>query len=52
MGESDEDIVDVAIALRELDPDSVPMNFLIPFERTPLGDRWELQISGGSKTVV
>ncbi|MFI9504475.1 biotin synthase BioB [Nocardia sp. NPDC052566] len=42
MGESDDDIVDLAIALRELDPDSVPVNFLIPFEGTPLGDRWEL----------
>ena len=42
MGESDEDVVSVAFALRELDPDSVPVNFLIPFEGTPLGDRWEL----------
>jgi biotin synthase len=31
MGESDTDLVDVAFALRELDPDSVPVNFLIPF---------------------
>jgi biotin synthase len=42
MGESDEDIVDVALALRELQPDSVPVNFLIPFEGTPLGQHWEL----------
>lgn len=42
MGESDEEIVDLAFALRELDPDSVPVNFLIPFEGTPLGGRWEL----------
>ncbi|ALG06558.1 biotin synthase BioB [Kibdelosporangium phytohabitans] len=42
MGESDSDIVDLAVALRELDPDSVPVNFLIPFEGTPLGQRWEL----------
>ncbi|WP_230422679.1 biotin synthase BioB, partial [Catenulispora pinistramenti] len=42
MGESDEDVVSVAFALRELDPDSVPVNFLIPFEGTPLGSRWEL----------
>lgn len=42
MGESDEDIVDVAERLRDLDPDSVPVNFLIPFEGTPLGGRWEL----------
>lgn len=42
MGESDEDIVDVALALRKLEPDSVPVNFLIPFQGTPLGGRWEL----------
>jgi biotin synthase len=42
MGESDEDIVDLAARLRELDPDSVPVNFLIPFEGTPLAGRWEL----------
>ncbi|KRV49786.1 biotin synthase [Wenjunlia vitaminophila] len=42
MGESDEDLVDVVFALRELDPDSVPVNFLIPFEGTPLGSEWNL----------
>lgn len=42
MGESDEDIVDVALALRELQPDSVPVNFLIPFQGTPLGGHWDL----------
>ncbi len=42
MGETDEDLVDVAFALRELDPDSVPVNFLIPFEGTPLGGQWNL----------
>ncbi|PGH51773.1 biotin synthase BioB [Streptomyces sp. Ru87] len=42
MGESDEDLVDVVFALRELDPDSVPVNFLIPFEGTPLADEWNL----------
>ena len=42
MGETDDDVVGVALALRELDPDSVPVNFLIPFEGTPLGGRWDL----------
>ncbi|MFF1613817.1 biotin synthase BioB [Amycolatopsis sp. NPDC058278] len=42
MGESDDDVIDVALALRELDPDSVPVNFLIPFAGTPLEGRWEL----------
>jgi biotin synthase len=42
MGESDADIVDVGLALRELEPDSVPVNFLIPIDGTPLAGRWEL----------
>ena len=39
MGETDEDIVNLACALRELDVDSIPLNFLIPISGTPLGDR-------------
>ncbi|MFE5861782.1 biotin synthase BioB [Streptomyces virginiae] len=42
MGESDEDLVDVVFSLRELDADSVPVNFLIPFEGTPLAKEWNL----------
>jgi biotin synthase len=42
MGESDADLVDLVFALRELDPDSVPVNFLIPFEGTPLSEEWNL----------
>ncbi|WMX48141.1 biotin synthase BioB [Streptomyces roseicoloratus] len=42
MGETDEDLVDVVFALRELDSDSVPVNFLIPFEGTPLAKEWNL----------
>ncbi|MEV0263702.1 biotin synthase BioB [Streptomyces sp. NPDC050617] len=42
MGESDADLVDVVFALRELDPDSVPVNFLIPMEGTPLAGEWNL----------
>ncbi len=42
MGESDEDLVDVVFALRTLDADSVPVNFLIPFEGTPLAEEWNL----------
>src|SRR5437660_1239798 len=40
MGETDTELADVVFALRELDPDSVPVNFLIPFEGTPLGGQW------------
>ena len=42
MGETDDELVDVVFALRELDPDSVPVNFLIPFEGTPLAGEWNL----------
>lgn len=42
MGERDEDVVDVGFALRELRPDSVPVNFLIPIEGTPMAGRDEL----------
>jgi biotin synthase len=42
MGETDEDLVSVAFALRELQPDSVPVNFLIPFDGTPLEGQWNL----------
>ncbi|MBN1515931.1 biotin synthase BioB [Candidatus Sumerlaeota bacterium] len=34
-GESDEDIIDFALALAELRPESIPINFLIPIEGTP-----------------
>ena len=37
MGESDAQIVDLAFALREMDVDSIPLNFLIPIAGTPLG---------------
>jgi biotin synthase len=42
MGETDDDIVDVGYALRELEPESVPVNFLIPIDGTPLAGAAEL----------
>lgn len=39
MGESMQDRVSMAFALRELDVDSVPLNFLMPIPGTPLGAR-------------
>ena len=42
MGESDEDMVDLATDLRRLEPDSVPINFLIPIDGTPLAGKFEL----------
>ncbi|MFZ2624766.1 MAG: biotin synthase BioB [Propionibacterium sp.] len=42
MGETDEQLVEVALALRELDAESVPVNFLLPFEGTRLAAHREL----------
>jgi biotin synthase len=36
MGESDDDVIDLALSLRELGVTSVPVNFLIPIEGTPM----------------
>lgn len=37
LGETWEDRVDMALELRDLDVDSVPINFLVPVKGTPLG---------------
>jgi biotin synthase len=42
MGETDDDIIDLAYSLRELNVTSVPLNFLIPIPGTPFADRNEL----------
>ncbi|HXF23425.1 MAG TPA: biotin synthase BioB [Gemmatimonadaceae bacterium] len=42
MGESDDDIIDLALSLREMDVSSVPVNFLIPIDGTPLAGIHEL----------
>ena len=36
MGESDEEVIDTLFALRTLGSDSIPVNFLMPFDGTPL----------------
>ena len=42
MGESDDDTIDLALSLRELEVTSVPLNFLIPIPGTPFATRQEL----------
>ena len=42
LGETDEQLVEALFALRELDSDSIPVNFLMPFDGTPLENTWEL----------
>ena len=42
MKETDEQLVDAIFALRDLGGDSIPVNFLMPFEGTPLAGTWDL----------
>jgi biotin synthase len=42
MGETDEELVQAVFALRELGSDSIPVNFLMPFDGTPLQQTWLL----------
>lgn len=42
MGETDEQLVEAIQALQAADSDSIPVNFLIPFDDTPLADTYEL----------
>ena len=42
MGETDDDVIDVAMALAATGVDSLPVNFLIPIQGTPMAGRWEL----------
>ncbi len=42
MGEGDAEVIETAYALRAIEPDSAPVNFLIPIEGTPLAGLNEL----------
>jgi biotin synthase len=42
MGETDDELIDAIFALRALGSDSIPVNFLMPFDGTPLAGTWEL----------
>lgn len=42
MGETDQDRIDMAFALKEIDADSIPINFLHPIQGTKFGEMDEL----------
>jgi biotin synthase len=42
LGETDEQLVEALFALRELESDSIPVNFLMPFDGTPYENVWDL----------
>lgn len=42
MGEADDDLIDLAVSLRELDVASIPINFLHPIPGTPFEERRNL----------
>ncbi|QIZ37568.1 biotin synthase BioB [Saccharopolyspora sp. ASAGF58] len=42
LGETDDQLVEALFALRELGSDSIPVNFLMPFDGTPFENTWEL----------
>ncbi|ALE74339.1 MULTISPECIES: biotin synthase BioB [unclassified Pseudonocardia] len=42
MGETDDEVIDAIFALRDLGADSIPINFLMPFEGTPMAGTWTL----------
>lgn len=52
MGESWEDRVDLALALRELEVESVPINLLNPRPNTPLGERPKLDPYEALKAIA
>jgi biotin synthase len=58
LGETDDDRLDVLEEIRDLDPVSVPLNFLVPIEGTALADRermsaWEaIKIIALARCVV
>ncbi len=51
MGETDDDVVELALALRELRVDSLPVNFLLPIAGTPLAGRASVTAVKGLKAL-
>lgn len=51
MGETDDDVIELAYAVRALGIDSVPVNFLYPIDGTPLGPRKDFNPVRGLKAL-
>ncbi len=51
MGETDEDVIELAFSTRTLKVDSIPVNFLHPIEGTPLKDVKSVSPERGLKTL-
>jgi biotin synthase len=51
MGESDEDIIDLALTLRAMDIDSIPVNFLNSIPKTPFEAKHDLTPQRCLKTL-
>ncbi|WP_309130338.1 biotin synthase BioB [Brevibacterium sp.] len=52
VGESPEQMVEAVFALRELDSESIPINFLVPFDGTPMEGQWNLTPADCLKAVA
>lgn len=51
MGESEEDVLDLAFTIQSMDIDSIPVNFLHPVKGTPLDDRPKTAWETGLRTL-
>ena len=51
MGESDDDVIDLALSLRAMDIDSIPVNFLHAIPKTPFEDKQQLTPQKCLKTL-
>ncbi len=52
MGETWQDRIDMAVTLKELDVDSVPLNMLVPIEGTPLGKIETISPADAIRTIA
>ena len=52
MGETWQDRVDMALLLKELEVDAVPLNFLVPVKGTPLEDMERIRPEDAVRTIA